>query len=68
MLTGMFQEQIRVSDEQPIPSFRKLEVQPPVMGMAPAVVVRLPNATIEVSNNASQCTLEAVLLALKSTC
>lgn len=49
-------------------SFRKLEVQSPVSDMAPAVIIRLPYASLEISNDASQRTIEAVLLALKSTC
>jgi len=49
-------------------SFRKLEVTSPVPNMQAAVIVRLPYATIEVANDATQHTVEAVLLALKSVC
>lgn len=49
-------------------SFKSLEVQVPLPNMQAAVIVRLPNATLEVTNDATQHTLEAVLLALKSTC
>lgn len=49
-------------------AFKPLEVQVPLPNMQAAVIVRLPNATLEVTNDATQHTLEAVLLALKSTC
>lgn len=49
-------------------SFKKLEVKTPVTGMAPAVIVHLPHATIEVPEGVSQHTVEAVLLALRATC
>jgi len=49
-------------------TFRKLEVQPPVQSMTPAVIVHLPYATLEVTNDASQRTVEAVLLALRASC
>lgn len=48
--------------------FKKLEVQPPVTGFQPAVIVRLPSATLEINNGVDQSTVEAVLLALKSLC
>ena len=67
-LADMPHDQICIADEHSAPCFKKLEVQPPGMDMAPAVVVRLPYATLEVSNDANQRTVEAVLLALKSTC
>ena len=57
----------KVEENSPV-SFRKLEVQSPVSDMAPAVIIRLPYASLEISNDASQRTVEAVLLALKSTC
>jgi len=50
------------------PKLKKLEVTSPVPNMQAAVIVRLPYATIEVTNDATQRTVEAVLLALKSTC
>lgn len=49
-------------------SFKKLEVVTPLPSMQAAVIIRLPNATLEVTNDASQRTVEAVLLALKSVC
>ncbi len=51
-----------------LPTFSKLEVQPPANGTQATVVVRLPRATIEVAPGTDQQTLEAVLLALRSTC
>lgn len=50
------------------PCFKKLEVQAPVQSTLPAITVHLPYATVEVTNDASQRTVEAVLLALRSTC
>lgn len=50
------------------PKLKKLEVTSPFPNMQAAVIVRLPYATIEVTNDAAQRTVEAVLLALKSTC
>lgn len=49
-------------------SFKKLEVASPVAGMSTAVVIHLPQATIEVAQGTDQQTVEAVLLALKSVC
>ena len=53
--------------ETPI-SFKKLEVKPPVSGMQAAVIVHLPQATVEVAQGTNQQTVEAVLCALKSIC
>ena len=50
------------------PCFKKLEVKAPVQSALPAITVHLPYATVEVTNDASQRTVEAVLLALRSTC
>ena len=49
-------------------TFKQLEVQSPIQGMQAAVIIKLPQASIEVANDATQRTLEAVLLALKSVC
>ena len=49
-------------------TFKKLEVQSPVAGLQPAVMVHVNGATIEVPNGAARETVEAVLLALKSLC
>lgn len=48
--------------------FKKLEVQSPMSGLTPAVTIHLPQATVEVPDGISQSTVEAVLMALKSTC
>jgi hypothetical protein len=48
--------------------FRKLEVQSPVSGMQAAVVVRLPQASVEVAAGTDQQTVEAVLRALRCIC
>ncbi len=53
--------------EEPV-KFRKLEVQSPVSGMQAAVVIRLPQASVEVAAGTDQQTLEAVLLALRCIC
>ena len=50
---------------EPPVKFRKLEVQTPVSGMQAAVVIRLPQASVEVSAGTDQQTVEAVLRALR---
>lgn len=45
--------------------FKKLEVQSPLPDTQAAVIVRLPNVSLEIHNGATQQTVEAVLLALK---
>ena len=47
-------------------SFRSLEVQVPIPSFQAAVIIKLPNATLEVANDVTQHTVEAVLLALKN--
>lgn len=49
-------------------NFKKLEVQSPIPNTQAAVIVHLPNASLEIQNGASQKTIEAVLLALNSIC
>lgn len=49
-------------------TFKPLEVKSPVPGMQAAVIVHLPQATLEVAQGTDQQTVEAVLLALKSVC
>ena len=49
-------------------SFKQLEVKTPAGGMHAAVIVHLPQATIEVASGTDHQTVEAVLLALKSIC
>ena len=53
--------------EKPV-QFLKLTVQTPVPHAQAAVIIHLPNATVEVQNGVDQQTVEAVLLALKTVC
>lgn len=53
--------------ENPV-AFKKLEVAPPIQSTKAAVIIRLPNATLEVNEGTSQQTVQAVLLALQSIC
>lgn len=54
--------------EEKLVAFKKLEVQTPITDTQTAVTIHLPSAKIEVRDGTSQQTVEAVLLALKSTC
>ena len=58
---------IPVPEENPV-AFKKLEVQTPVTNTQAAVIIRLPNATVEITEGTSQQTIQAVLLALQSVC
>lgn len=49
-------------------AFKELEVMSPLPNTKGAVILRLPNATLEVNESASQQTVQAVLLALQSVC
>ena len=40
----------------------------PLSDTKAAVIIRLPNATLEINEGASQQTVQAVLLALQSIC
>ena len=62
------QELPAVSEPAQPATFKKLQVQSPSVNTQSAVVIHLPSATLEVQNGASQQTVEAVLLALKSIC
>lgn len=62
------QDLLAVNEPQKITTFKRLEVQTPAAGAQAAVIIHLPAATLEVHNGASQQTVEAVLLALKSLC
>ena len=53
--------------EMPV-AFKKLEVMSPLSDTKAAVIIRLPNATLEINEGASQQTVQAVLLALQSVC
>ena len=56
------------SEETKPTVFKKLEVQTPMSGTQAAVIIRLPQATLEINEGASQQTVQAVLLALQSVC
>lgn len=49
-------------------AFKKLEVQKPVPNIQAAVIIRLPKATLEITEGTSKQTIQAVLLALQSLC
>ena len=48
--------------------FKKVEVSPCVSATSAAVVLRLPQATLEIAEGTSQQTIQAVLLALQNIC
>ena len=48
--------------------FKRIKVQPPVPEIKAAVIIHLENAIVEINNGASIDTVEAVLIALKSSC
>lgn len=54
-------------EDKPV-TFKRLEVESPVSGMQPAVIVHLGNATVEISAGTDRQTVEAVLQALKAVC
>ena len=56
--------------ERPI-EFKKLEVQTvqtSIQNIQAAVIIHLPNASLEINNGATQQIVESVLLALKNIC
>lgn len=55
------------SDDKPV-AFEKLEAQTPFPGMRTAVIIHLPQATLEISEGTSSQTIQAVLLAQQSIC
>lgn len=55
------------SDDKPV-AFEKLQVQTSVPRLRVAVIIHLPQATLEISEETSQQTIQAVLLALQSIC
>ena len=48
--------------------FKQLEVASPLPSPRAAVIIKLPQATLEIADAASQHTIQAVLLALQSVC
>lgn len=61
-------ENLPVPMEDDSVTFKKLDVQTPAPATAAAVIIRLPNATVEVSEGTSQQTVQAVLMALQAVC
>lgn len=61
-------ENLPVPAENESVTFRKLDVATQLPEMAAAVIIRLPNATVEVSEGTSQQTVQAVLMALQTVC
>ena len=55
------------AEDEPV-TFKRLDVQTPVPALSAAVIIRLPNATVEVSEGTSQQTVQAVLMALQAVC
>lgn len=61
-------ENLPVPTEDDPVTFKRLDVQTPVPEAAAAVIIRLPNATVEISEGTSQQTVQAVLMALQAVC
>lgn len=61
-------ENLPVPTEDDPVTFKRLDVQTPVPEAAAAVIIRLPNATVEVNEGTSQQTVQAVLMALQAVC
>lgn len=49
-------------------TFKKLEVVTPLPNTQVAIIIRLPQATLEINEGASQQTVQAVLFALQPVC
>ena len=56
-----------IEDEKPT-VFKQLQVTSPLPNTKAAVIIRLPQATLEIADGTSQQTIQAVLLALQSVC
>ena len=61
-------ENLPVPTEDDPVTFKRLDVQTPVPEAAAAVIIRRPNATVEVNEGTSQQTVQAVLMALQAVC
>ena len=59
---------VPMSDIEKPTVFKKLEVASPIPNTQAAVIIRLPQATLEITEGTSQQTIQAVLLALQSVC
>ena len=60
--------ELTVTATNPVTEFKQLEVVAPKTGTRAAVIIHLPSATLEIQDGVSRQTVEAVLLALKTTC
>ena len=58
---------VPIPEEKPA-VFKQLEVTSPLPNKQAAVIIRLPQATLEIADGASQQTIQAVLLALQNVC
>ena len=61
-------ENLPVPTEDDPVTFKRLDIQTQVPEAAAAVIIRLPNATVEVNEGTSQQTVQAVLTALQAVC
>ena len=60
---------VPIEPEPRVPTvFKKLEVATPLPNTQAAVIIRLPQATLEIADGTSQQTIQAVLLALQNVC
>ena len=58
---------VPIPEEKPV-VFKQLEVTFPLPNTQAAVIIRLPQATLEIADGTSQQTIQAVLLALQGVC
>lgn len=58
---------VPIPEEKPA-VFKQLEVTSPLPNKQAAVIIRLPQATLEIADGTSQQTIQAVLLALQNVC
>ena len=58
---------VPIPEENPV-VFKQLEVASPLLSTQAAVIIRLPQATLEIADGTSGQTIQAVLLALQSVC
>ena len=58
---------VPLKEEKPV-VFQKLEVHPHAQNINASVILRLPNAVLEINEGTSQQTIQAVLLALQGLC
>lgn len=58
---------VPIPEEKPV-VFKQLEVTSPLPNTQAAVIIRLPQATLEITDGTSQQTIHAALLALQNVC